>query len=71
MRAGIGKMAREILPVHTLNARGDVRLDVVRDELIIPPDRMLFEIQAMRKQVVDVLKAKGVNCAELRGLCLK
>lgn len=59
-------MAFKVLPIHTLNARGHVMLEVVRDHFNIPPDRMLIEIQAMRKQVVDALKAKGVNYDELR-----
>ncbi|SFS99079.1 hypothetical protein SAMN04488040_2638 [Sulfitobacter marinus] len=59
-------MAFKVLPIHTLNARGHVMLEVVRDHFNIPPDRMLFEIQAMRKQVVDVLKTKGINYDELR-----
>lgn len=56
----------EIQPIHTLNARGNVMLEVIRDHFNVKPDRMLFEIQAMRQQVVSALKLKGVDYDDLR-----
>jgi hypothetical protein len=55
-----------IRPIHTLNARGNVMLEVIRDYFGLTPDRMLFEIQGMREQVAHILKSKGVNYDHLR-----
>jgi len=55
-----------IRPIHTLNARGNGMLEVIRDYFALSPDRMLFEIQGMRAQVARVLKSKGVNYDDLR-----
>lgn len=55
-----------IRPVHTLNARGNVMLEVIRDGFNLSPDQMLFEIQGMREQVARILKSKGVNYDDLR-----
>lgn len=59
-------MLSKNLPIHTLNARGNIMLEVMRDYFNITPDRMLIEIQGMRKEVAAVLKLKGVNYDELR-----
>lgn len=59
-------MGGKILPIHTLNARGNVMLEFLRDQFNLTPDRILFEIQGMRKQMVESLKAKGVNYDKLR-----
>lgn len=59
-------MASEILPIHTLNARGNGMLEVIRDYFGLSPDRMLLEIQGMRAQVARTLKSKGVNYDDLR-----
>ena len=59
-------MATEILPIHTLNARGNGMLEVVRDYFKLSPDRMLVEIQGMRAQVAQVLKTKGIDYNDLR-----
>lgn len=55
-----------IKPVHTLNARGNVMLEVMRDYFKLSPDRLLREIQAMRNQVAETLQKKGVNYEELK-----
>lgn len=59
-------MAPEILPIHTLNARGNGMLEVVRDYFGLSPDRMLLEIQGMRAQIARTLKSKGINYDDLR-----
>ena len=56
----------KIQSIHSLNARGNVMLDVIRDYFNISSDRMLVEIQGMRTQVAQVLKTKGVNYDDLR-----
>lgn len=55
-----------IQPIHTLNARGNGMLEVIRDYFGLSPERMLFEIQGMREQVAHALKSKGVNYDNLR-----
>jgi hypothetical protein len=57
----------EIKPVHTLDARGNVMLEVARNYLNLSPEQMLIEIQTLRRQLADVLKKKGVNYDDLRG----
>ncbi len=60
-------MSTQILPIHTLNARGNVMLEVMRDYPgRLSPDRMLVEIQAMRAQVAQILESKGINYNDLR-----
>jgi hypothetical protein len=56
----------KIQPVHTLNARGNVMLEVMRDYFKLTPERLLREIQGMRSQVASILKKKGVNYDELK-----
>jgi len=60
------EMVSKIRPIHTLNARGNGMLEVIRDYFKLSPDRMLAEIQGMRAQVAQVLKIKGVNYDDLR-----
>lgn len=59
-------MVVDILPIHTLNARGNVMLEVIRDHFGLSPDRMLLEIQMMRVQLAQNLTTKGVNYDDLR-----
>lgn len=59
-------MSVTISPIHTLNARGNIMLEVVRDYFDLTPAHMLREIQGMRAQMVCVLKAKGINYDDLR-----
>jgi hypothetical protein len=56
----------EILPIHTLNARGNVFLEVLKGEFNLTATQTLTEIQALRMQLVDALKKKGIVYDELR-----
>lgn len=59
-------MASEILPIHTLNARGNGMPEVIRDYFGLSPGRMLLEIQEMRAHIARTLKSKGINHDDLR-----
>lgn len=61
-----GMLNMQIRPVHTLNARGNVMLEVIRDYFELSPDQMLFQIQQMRDQVARILNSKGVVYEDLR-----
>lgn len=52
--------------VHTINARGNVMLEVVRDHFKVPPERMFLEIQALRNAVEEALAHKGIKYDELK-----
>jgi hypothetical protein len=51
----------KIKPVHTLDARDHVMLEVVRDFFNLSSERMLREIQSLRYQVEDELLKKGIS----------
>lgn len=55
-----------IHPIHTLNARGNVMLETIRDYFRFSPNRLLLEIQWMREQVVRILRSKGIHYKDLR-----
>jgi hypothetical protein len=55
-----------IKPLHTLNARGNVMLEVVRDYFEVPPEQMFLEIQALRHSVEEALALKGIKYDELK-----
>ena len=59
-------MSVKISPIHTLNARSNGMLEVIRDYFGLSPDRMLVEIQGMRAQIARTLKSKGINYDDLR-----
>ena len=52
--------------IHTINARGNVLLQVVRDDGSFSPLRMLHEIQGMLTQTVTILASKGIRYGELK-----
>jgi hypothetical protein len=54
------------ITVHTLNARDNVMLEVVRDHWALPSEHMRSEIAALHNRAVNVLASKGVVYAELR-----
>jgi hypothetical protein len=58
-------MLLDIRPVHTINARGNIYLEVVPEHLNLNTSSMLREIQAMRREVEEVLAAKGINYESL------
>ena len=43
----------EIQPVHTLNARGNVMLEAMRDYLRLTPERLLREIQECEAKLLQ------------------
>lgn len=57
-----GKLASEILPIPTLNARGKGMPEVICDDFGRFPDRMLLET----KECARTLKAECVNTDDLR-----
>lgn len=52
--------------IHTVNARGNIMLEVVRDYFGVSPQRMRVEIQGMLKRTVTLLASKGVQYSELK-----
>ena len=56
----------DILPIHTVNARGNIFLEVVRATSKLDAAAMLREIQLLRREVESVLAAKGISYDELR-----
>jgi len=53
-------------PLHTLNARDHIMLEVVRDYFKLSPDRMRREIQGMRHLVEETLARKGISYDSLK-----
>lgn len=56
----------ETKPIYTLNARGNIFLEVVRDQFKLGPERMLREIQGLREMVVNALARKGLKYEDLK-----
>jgi hypothetical protein len=54
------------ITVHTIDARGNVMLEVVRDYFHISASQMLLEIQGMLARLVRILNSKGINYADLK-----
>ena len=52
--------------IHTLNARDNVMLEVMRDYFELNSDRMLTEIQAALTQTEQVLLSKGIKYNDLK-----
>jgi hypothetical protein len=59
-------MLSDIRPVHTLNARNDISLKLIRDLWDLKPLAMLREIQALRCEVEKVLASKTISYEKLR-----
>lgn len=56
----------ETKPIYTLNARGNIFLEVVRDQFKLPPELMVRQIQGLRQLVVDALALKGLKYEDLK-----
>lgn len=56
----------ETKPIHTLNARGNVMLEVTRDYFKLNAAHMQREIQGMRQMLEQALAMKGIAYANLR-----
>ncbi|MCH2393191.1 hypothetical protein [Oceanibaculum sp.] len=53
-------------PLHTLNARDNVMLEVIRRQFNVSPEQMHKEIQALRHLVEEALARKGVSYDRLK-----
>jgi hypothetical protein len=56
----------ETKPIYTLNARGNIFLEVTRDHFKLRPDQMLRQIQGLRQLVVEALATKGLRYEDLK-----
>ncbi|MGG6897017.1 hypothetical protein [Rhizobium sp. BR 315] len=56
----------EAKPLHTLNARGNILLEVVRDQFKLSPERMFREIQWLRHSVEEAFSGKGISYDDLK-----
>lgn len=54
------------LSIHTINARGHVMLEVMRDYFNLSPSQLRDEIRGMHQTVVAILRTKGVDYSKLR-----
>lgn len=61
-----GQPPSQDVSIHTVNARGNIMLEVARDYFNLTPDRMRREIVGLYREVVALLQSKGVRYAELR-----
>jgi hypothetical protein len=52
--------------IHTLNARGNLMLEVMRSYFNLSPKQMRQEISALHTQTIQVLRQKGIDYASLR-----
>lgn len=52
--------------IHTLNARGNVLLPVMREHFAFSDTRTFVEIQRFHSDFLDILRSKGINYASLR-----
>lgn len=55
-----------ISTIHTLGARDNVMLEVIRNYFSLEPSHMYAEIQAMLAQTEQILLSKGVKYSELK-----
>lgn len=58
--------ARAMAGIHTLNARGNVMLSVLREHFGWTDARTFREIQRFHSDLLDILRAKGIDYASLR-----
>ncbi|PKM31095.1 MAG: hypothetical protein CVV07_02735 [Gammaproteobacteria bacterium HGW-Gammaproteobacteria-11] len=54
------------ISIHTIDARGHIMLETMRDYFGLSPSEMLREIQGMVTTTEDVLSAKGIKYQDLR-----
>jgi len=53
-------------PIHTVNSRSHVMLEILRDHYGIVESRMKNEIQRMHVELIEILAAKKIDYARLR-----
>lgn len=56
----------KVKSIHTINARGNIFLEVMRDYLNLKPNQLLAEISGMRCDIENTLKRKGIKYEKLR-----
>lgn len=61
-----GQPSTQDVSIHTVNARGNIMLEVARDYFKLTPDHMRREIVGLHREVVALLRSKGIRYAELR-----
>lgn len=59
-------MSDTIRPIHTLDARGHVFLEVAKETFGLNSNQIFREIQVMRLNLEDKLEKKGINYQDLR-----
>ena len=52
--------------IHTIDARGHIMLETMREYFEMTPDAMFREIQAIVSTTVSILEEKGINYQDLR-----
>jgi hypothetical protein len=52
--------------IHTLNARGNVLLPLMREHFAFSDIRTFIEIQRFHRDFLDILRSKGIDYASLR-----
>lgn len=52
--------------IHTLNARGHIMLEVMRDYFKLTPQQLRPEIQSMHEATIGILSRKGIDYSSLR-----
>jgi hypothetical protein len=53
-------------PIHTLDARGHIMLEVIRERFGIAAPEMRMEIEQLHREVIEILASKGVRYSDLR-----
>ena len=53
-------------PIHTIEARGNITLEVIRDYFGLSEASMQNEIQGAHRKTIGILKSKGISYPELR-----
>ncbi|MGY5780292.1 hypothetical protein [Rhizobium sp. LEGMi135b] len=56
----------KVRPIHTLNARGNMLLEVTRDYFKVSASAMFREIQRLRQETEEALALKGIRYADLK-----
>lgn len=56
------------ISIHTVDARGHIMLETIRDYFGATPEVMFREIQGMVNTTVDILKDKGIKYQKLRAV---
>lgn len=59
-------MTNATKPLHTLNARGNIFLEVTRDYFKLTPQQMFRQIQALRNAAEEALALKGISYDALK-----